>query len=520
MIVVDECHSLVDDEREDRSGEGRPRTMSVVRRLAPLILGLAASRVAVISMSSVGAHQGDAALLLAGIGLAKCIVLLALAVLLFRLPDYPQIQSKLFWIVSILQVLCFAGFAMLLVFSAMHAELVFALNAFGSLAGTVAMFYWLVQGGDLGPGRLIVLIASARLASEIVVAVLPLVPDAVIVAIGVGAVAVQALSFHGFHRLEAVIDGDRLPSGAGGYFSGFEGTFFEQRFIAPCIVGCILVSVAIGLLQEYPRVASFETGSWDDAFAAMVVGLLCLAAVELSYRSKPLTVVAAGWIVMQLLGAFAMLCYTFFSHSLDVGSVLAIAFDSIMGMFKWYMTVALLSLGKKNPYYYAVFLYLLFLLPRNAVQWGLSLTHPQTPPDLACVLAVTAFVLVASGQVLFLEVIRLLSVQKAERRKTRGSAIVNNLLGLDGDATLFQMREAATRKHVEELADRYGLSAREVEVLTLIALGYTQQRAAEELFISKHTLHAHMGHIYDKTGLHSRQEVLDCIGRMDESGMR
>ena len=55
------------------------------------------------------------------------------------------------------------------------------------------------------------------------------------------------------------------------------------------------------------------------------------------------------------------------------------------------------------------------------------------------------------------------------------------------------------------------LSDREMEVLALYALGYTQKRVAEELYITPGTAHAHIKRIYAKTGLHSRQEILDYM---------
>ena len=43
------------------------------------------------------------------------------------------------------------------------------------------------------------------------------------------------------------------------------------------------------------------------------------------------------------------------------------------------------------------------------------------------------------------------------------------------------------------------------------ALGYTQKRVANELFITESTAHAHIKHIYEKTGMHSRQEIIDYL---------
>ena len=61
------------------------------------------------------------------------------------------------------------------------------------------------------------------------------------------------------------------------------------------------------------------------------------------------------------------------------------------------------------------------------------------------------------------------------------------------------------------MGQRFGLTGREVEVLTLYALGHTQARVSEELHLSQNTVHTHIKRIYDKTDLHSRQEILDYL---------
>ena len=49
-----------------------------------------------------------------------------------------------------------------------------------------------------------------------------------------------------------------------------------------------------------------------------------------------------------------------------------------------------------------------------------------------------------------------------------------------------------------------GLSAREVEVLRLLAQGLTDAQIAEQLVLSLHTIHAHLRTIYSKLGVTSR----------------
>jgi DNA-binding CsgD family transcriptional regulator len=52
-----------------------------------------------------------------------------------------------------------------------------------------------------------------------------------------------------------------------------------------------------------------------------------------------------------------------------------------------------------------------------------------------------------------------------------------------------------------------GLSAREVEVLRLVALGMTNAQIARELYISPRTVNAHMGSVYHKIGSSTRAEA-------------
>ena len=49
-----------------------------------------------------------------------------------------------------------------------------------------------------------------------------------------------------------------------------------------------------------------------------------------------------------------------------------------------------------------------------------------------------------------------------------------------------------------------GLTAREVEVLRLLATGLTDAQIAEQLVLSLHTVHAHLRTIYSKLGVTSR----------------
>ena len=61
--------------------------------------------------------------------------------------------------------------------------------------------------------------------------------------------------------------------------------------------------------------------------------------------------------------------------------------------------------------------------------------------------------------------------------------------------------------------DQYRLSKRELDVLILLAKGWTQERIQEELKIARSTAATHINHVYQKLQVHSKQEVINLVER-------
>ncbi|MDR0514547.1 MAG: helix-turn-helix transcriptional regulator [Coriobacteriaceae bacterium] len=62
-----------------------------------------------------------------------------------------------------------------------------------------------------------------------------------------------------------------------------------------------------------------------------------------------------------------------------------------------------------------------------------------------------------------------------------------------------------------DLAERFGLSKREQDVLLLLAQGRSNPYVKAELLVSESTVNTHVKSIYRKLGIHSRQDLLDII---------
>ena len=77
--------------------------------------------------------------------------------------------------------------------------------------------------------------------------------------------------------------------------------------------------------------------------------------------------------------------------------------------------------------------------------------------------------------------------------------------------TVVQTTQSSLDERVAELASAYMLSAREIEVFRLWATGHTLKYIQEKLYLSPSTVKTHVRHIYDKTGVHSRSEIVELL---------
>lgn len=68
-----------------------------------------------------------------------------------------------------------------------------------------------------------------------------------------------------------------------------------------------------------------------------------------------------------------------------------------------------------------------------------------------------------------------------------------------------------------EVAQRYGLTARELEVFMMLARGRDRTYIQEQLTVSRNTVKAHVKHIYAKLGIHAHQDLIDLVEQGEEA---
>jgi DNA-binding CsgD family transcriptional regulator len=78
-----------------------------------------------------------------------------------------------------------------------------------------------------------------------------------------------------------------------------------------------------------------------------------------------------------------------------------------------------------------------------------------------------------------------------------------------GAATIVvTIEEASASERVELFGRAFGLSAREYELVGLLATGSDTRSMAREMSLSEHTIQDHLKSIFAKTGAHDRVTVL------------
>jgi DNA-binding CsgD family transcriptional regulator len=78
-----------------------------------------------------------------------------------------------------------------------------------------------------------------------------------------------------------------------------------------------------------------------------------------------------------------------------------------------------------------------------------------------------------------------------------------------------QHRDARSRI-IDTIALKYNLTDREREVAELLSEGYTRPVICSTLSISSGTARGHISHVYQKMGIHSKDELISLVNSVDE----
>ena len=464
-----------------------------------------------------------------------------------------------------------------------HFWLCAAVTFFGSFA----IFYWLRRARGCGSTTAVLYVFSALAISEVEIYICSLIGTYGFYL----AAALTLLQFPcmlGARKNKLANDIESFTPNDD--FFGFATTLLSsKRFLTATATSIGVLSIVDGFLRGYPDGMPIAFQPATRVAYGLLTIAICIITIALMMRKRRRVMTVDMFILMELLACIALVLYSAFPGMPDIGAVFTTTLNALLVAFAWYIIIAFMSFGWRDPYYYALGGWIVWLGCRAIARVTLINVQSLSTNDLlinavmgTCVVISTQ---VALGQ--FLKVSQLeaderhdLHVRRMERLEkqlaraqanvealtilkdnaggysecaacanaapvgagtasplqcagiapaesveqdedtdensaaqpdsTHGMRLVR-LMGLDEGDSIADIRKATMRSNAEQMGKQFLLSDREVEVLAFYALGWTQKRVAEELYISPSTAHAHIKRIYAKTGLHSRQEILDFM---------
>ena len=456
-----------------------------------------------------------------------------------------------------------------------------------TLFGSFAIFYWLRRARGCGSTTAVLYVFSALAISEVEIYICSLIGTySFYVAAALTLLQFPCMLSARKNKLANDIE-SFTPNDD---FFGFATTLLSsKRFLTATATSIGVLSIVDGFLRGYPDGTPIAFHPVTRvAYGLLTIAICCIIISMMMHKRKSVMTVGM-FILLELFACAALVLYAAFPGMPDIGAVFTTTLNALLVAFTWYIIIAFMSFGWRDPYYYALGGWIVWLGCRAIARVTLINVQSLSTNDLlinaimgTCVVISTQ---VALGQ--FLRVSQLeaderhdLHVRRMERLEKQlaraqanvealtilkdnaggysecaacanttpvgagtasplqcaGITPVENtepdetadesgaaqpdsvhgmrlvrLMGLDEGDSIADIRKATMRSNAEQMGKQFLLSDREVEVLAFYALGWTQKRVAEELYISPSTAHAHIKRIYAKTGLHSRQEILDFM---------
>jgi len=489
---------------------------ALVSRLSllwPFVLGIAFSRSGAIAGSYGNYAQTDAGTLTEASALVALFVsALALPILFMKDGSLNRKFVYLLAIATIILMGCsLLGLLALHFFSFPYDLAMFFCSTSAVFFGRLSLFYWLRRIKGMGPLNVTLTVFAALIVSELVISLYVSLPQNFSYFVA-ALIVLSQLAFlrKSFFRSRQLLDSTTVH--CNDYFGYAKSFLSSKRFLIVSAFGIGLTAIVIGLLRGYPSGDPIAfTGNTRTGYVFLTIALSILI-VALAIKGYKNVMSLGAWVIMQVLACLALLCYAAFPADLHIGAVFTTTMNAMMVAFAWYIIVAFSSYGWKDPYYYAISCYIIWIGGRAFSRITLSNSPALNENSLLVSVLIGVFLLL-SAQVVYTQYISIAAHEAKndlEKTTARKSAL-EKLMGLDGNMSSTDLRKTSMTHSAEIVGRQFLLSRREVEVLSLYALGYTQKKVAQELHVSQSTVHTHIKRIYIKTGIHSRQALLDYI---------
>jgi DNA-binding CsgD family transcriptional regulator len=482
--------------------------------LLPYIAGMSISQSAIslVSYEPVGGLSGNIVGVVVSFGIALVMLLVFIGVVRLKHWDKGWEQRSIYATVAILAVTSLL-FDKDVIAGAQVDPLGRSVLCFVCLtAACWCSFYWVRQLAHTSLSAAALFAFGSIILSELLIFALQLLPTSARSSI-FALLALSEIILIMFVRNQEAIS-DILPHAEGGSFFHFvKMNLPRNSFLITIAIGVYCVAIPLGMSRAYYENFDFSFNLAFRIICLASVIILSLTWIALVLMKRESAYTTLFWIVIQLILGLAIVLYATFPAIPQAGALLTRLASTFAWAFIWFTAVAFINHGWRNPYYYVISGWFALVLPQNfgylATEGALNVWD-----NYHAVLAIMSLFLLVSAQVFFVRLFKtsspapVLSQPFIEQRHEP----LQNFMGLSNEEDLsVEHQKSLLEKKSAALGKIFTLTEREVEILSLFALGYTQKKVANELYLSTDTVHTYIKRIYKKTDFHSRNDILDFM---------
>lgn len=265
------------------------------------------------------------------------------------------------------------------------------------------------------------------------------------------------------------------------------------------ICSVVLIMVGFGYLQHQMSFSGLEGFSMEDGGVAMQVirGIVALVlfCVILFFPRRASVAYRVG--LLAIIAGFSLMPFLYGTDAFWASGAVVMAGYTTFDVLIWIVVAQAAHTQLSDPLRTVCIMRLLIngtCCTLGAVV-AIALSGIASGAQFACADAI--FV----GYLMTIAVVLVLSSRDIwELFDARPPAVVTQAVGA-----------SSLDERIAQLAQAWGLTDRETDVFSLLAIGRTQPWVAENLGISESTVNSHVRHIYAKAGVNSRQELLDQV---------
>ena len=128
----------------------------------------------------------------------------------------------------------------------------------------------------------------------------------------------------------------------------------SKRFLTATATSIGVLSIVDGFLRGYPDGTPIAFQPATRVAYGLLTIAICVIVISLMMHKRKSVMTVGMFILLELFACAALVLYAAFPDMPDIGAVFTTKLNALLVAFTWYIIIAFMSFGWRDPYYYAL----------------------------------------------------------------------------------------------------------------------------------------------------------------------